>query len=158
MSGLRQLWWACELLVAEHRSEQPLHSFALDPLQPEFAIAFEHSVLGTPVVDTYRVRVDHGEHRIWLVQERFQGQGYGLPYTAGPQETLQKLGEDWLLTLNRVVDPLVIRPLPVAAMRLKVGENTWLLADLAGNTSTALVLTARGCGMKENDSARHENR
>ncbi len=155
MSGLGSLWWACELLVAEHRSEKPLHSFSLDMQRPQFAIAFEHSVLGTTVVDTYEVRVQQGQPQLWLVQERFRGQGYGLPDAAGPQEQLQRLGDDWLLSLNRLVDPLVIRPLPVTAMRLTVGSQTWLLADLAHNNTTALRFSARGCSKKENGSGTH---
>jgi hypothetical protein len=44
---------------------------------------FEHSVLGTPVEDRYRFTP-----RGWraLVEERFDGEGYGLPHAAGPGE------------------------------------------------------------------------
>ncbi len=142
----------CELLVAEHRSARPLHQLAIKPQQPEFSIIFEHSVLGTTVIDTYQVRVINGTHQTWLIRERFQGQGYGLPSSPGPFEQLKKVGDDWVLSTNRLIDPLVIRPLRIAAMRLQIGEKIWLLADLLNNpnnTNAALALSAQGCGKKE---------
>ena len=129
--------WACELVLSDHRSGAELQRLPLDPQAPEAQIAFEHSVLGTPVVDRYRFTPGAR-----LVEERFEGQGYGLPHTAGPGETLQRSGTGWRLQLDRAVQPLVVRPLPQQRMRLQLGQREWLLADFS---SQAIELTTRGC-------------
>ena len=128
---------ACELVLTEHRSGTPLQVLPLDATAPEARIAFEHSVLGTTVVDRYRFAP-----AAVLVEERFDGQGYGLPHTAGPGETLQRSGSGWLLHTRREVAPLVVRPLPQQRMRLLLGSREWLLADFSAQ---AIELTARGC-------------
>jgi hypothetical protein len=53
----------------------------LDAHRARVRIAFEHSVLGTPVVDRYRFTPACAPGR-----GAFDGQGYGLPHTAGPGE------------------------------------------------------------------------
>ena len=100
-------------------------------------IAFEHSVLGTTVVDRYRF-----SPQARLVEERFDGQGYGLPHMAGPGETLQRDGDAWVLQLDRPVHPLVVRPLPAQRMRLLLDGRSWLLADIA---TTAIHFSTQGC-------------
>ena len=128
---------ACELVLTEHRSGTLLQVLPLDASTPELRIAFEHSVLGTTVVDRYRFTPSAR-----LVEERFDGQGYGLPHTAGPGESLQRSGTGWRLLTDRAVHPLVVRPLPQQRMRLQLGEREWLLADFS---SQAIELTTRGC-------------
>ena len=128
---------ACELVLTEHRSGIELQRLPLDAGAPELRIAFEHSVLGTTVIDRYRFApIAH------LVEERFDGQGYGLPHTAGPGESLQREGDAWRLTLDRIVHPLVVRPLPKQHMRLLLGEREWLLA---GFSAQAIEFKAQGC-------------
>ena len=128
---------ACEAVLREHRSGAELARLPLDAAQPELRIAFEHSVLGTTVVDRYRF-TPHPR----LVEERFDGQGYGLPHAAGPGETLQRDGTGWRLVLDRAVDPLVVRPLPAQRMRIVLADRELPLATLS---SVAIEIAARGC-------------
>lgn len=128
---------ACEAVLREHRSGAELARLPLDAAQPELRIAFEHSVLGTTVVDRYRFTP-----RPRLVEERFDGQGYGLPHAAGPGETLQRDGAGWRLVLDRAVDPLVVRPLPAQRMRIVLADRELPLATLS---SAAIEIAARGC-------------
>ena len=128
---------ACELVLSEHRSGIELHRLPLDAAAPEVRVAFEHSVLGTPVVDRYRFTP-----QAHLIEERFEGVGYGLPHAAGPGETLQRDGAGWLLRLDRAVQPLVVRPLPQQHMRLVLPGGEW---PLAAFSMKAIQLTAQGC-------------
>jgi hypothetical protein len=128
---------ACELVLSEHRSGAELTRLPLDAAAPQVRIAFEHSVLGTTVIDRYRFAP-----QAHLVEERFDGQGYGLAHAAGPGETLIRDGAGWRLLLDRLVDPLVVRPLPLQRMRLLLGEREWLLGALSDQ---AIELNARGC-------------
>jgi hypothetical protein len=129
---------ACELVLSEHRSGAELTRLPLDAAAPQLRIAFEHSVLGSTVIDRYRFAP-----QAHLVEERFDGQGYGLPHAAGPGETLIRDATGWRLLLDRLVDPLVVRPLPQLHMRLLLGEREWLLG---GFSAQAIELRARGCG------------
>lgn len=129
---------ACELHLIDHRSGAPLLSLPLDPAAPEVRIAFEHSVLGSTVIDRYRFTP-----AAVLVEEEFDGEGYGLPAAPQPGERLQR-GADGRqrLTLARPVDPLVIRPLPSQRMRLLLPARDLLLASLP---SSSIELRATGC-------------
>jgi hypothetical protein len=128
---------ACTLLLSEHRSERPL-------LQAPWStrtlrVSFVHSVLGTPVEDHYVWR-DGG----WvLVEERFAGEGYGLPHApAAGEQWLRQDGRTRLL-LNRSVMPLVIRPLPAQQMALHLDDGRhWRLAELSAQ---AIELRTQGC-------------
>lgn len=135
--------FACELVLTEHRGERPLARLALDPQRPAARIAFTHSVLGTPVVDHYEWRADASGWRAHLVQEHFEGEGYGLPHAAGPGETLERAGAGWRLHMDRVVDPLVVLPLPAQAMRVVVGEGPALL--LGALSTQSIQFRAIGC-------------
>jgi hypothetical protein len=128
---------ACEAVLREHRSGAELKRLPLDAAAPELLIAFEHSVLGTTVVDRYRFTpVPH------LIEERFEGEGYGLPHAAGDGETLQRDGGGWRLTLNRNVDPLVVRPLSQQRMRIVLAGRELPLATLSAQ---AIEIFVRGC-------------
>jgi hypothetical protein len=129
---------ACELLLQEQRSGLPLLRLPLDPQAPDLRIAFVHSVLGTPVTDHYRF-----SPQARLVSETFEGDGYGLPHAAGPGETLERHGRGWRLHLDRLVHPLVVRPLRAQRMRLLLPDRELLLADLSGQ---AIEIQALGCG------------
>ncbi|WP_418315624.1 DUF1850 domain-containing protein [Piscinibacter sakaiensis] len=132
---------ACELLLAEHRSGRPLARLALDPQRPTATVAFTHSVLGTPVSDRYEWRHEGPASRAHLVEERFEGDGYGLPNAAGPGQTLTRDGAGWRLQLDRVVDPLVLPP--VQQMRVLIdGQQPLLLSSL---TNKSVALRAEGC-------------
>jgi hypothetical protein len=128
---------ACDLVLTEHRSGRELKRIAMPAARPSAAIAFEHSVLGTTVTDTYAFR----PHAV-LVEERFAGTGYGLPYGAAPGERLVRDGEGWRLELQRPVDPLVVRPLPSQNMRLLLSSGPMRLADLS---TQAIELQLRDC-------------
>ena len=128
---------ACELVLSEHRSGIELHRLPLDPAAPEVRVAFEHSVLGTPVVDRYRFTP-----LARLIEERFEGEGYGLPHLAGDGETLQRDGAGWLLRLDRAVQPLVVRPLPQLRMRLLLPGGEW---PLAAYSRQAIQITVQDC-------------
>ena len=130
---------ACELLLTAHRSGQELLRLPMNAAAPELRIAFEHSVLGTTVIDRY---VFSPQAR--LIEERFSGVGYGLPNAAGPGERLERIGdsESWRLQLDRPVQPLVVRPLPAQRMRLQLAEGDLLLSKLS---DMAIEIQARGC-------------
>ena len=128
---------ACTLLLTEHRSRRPL----LQTPWPTrtLSVSFVHSVLGTPVEDRYVWR-DAG----WvLVEERFSGEGYGLPHApAAGEQWLQQDGQTRLL-LNRSVTPLVIRSLAAQRMQLRLDDGRqWRLAELSAQ---AVELHTQGC-------------
>ena len=128
---------ACELRLTEHRSGRELKRLPLDREAPEIRIAFEHSVLGTTVIDRYRFTPAP-----LLVEEEFEGEGYGLPAAAGPGERLERIGTRQRMTLARPVDPLVVRALAGPRMRLLLPQGELLLANLG---APAVALDAVGC-------------
>lgn len=128
---------ACELRLSEHRSGRELMRLPLNPQAPEVRIAFEHSVLGTTVIDRYRFTPAP-----LLVEEEFEVEGYGLPAAAGPGERLEQVGMRKRLTLARTVDPLVVRALAEPRMRLLLPQGELLLARLG---AAAVALEAVGC-------------
>lgn len=129
---------ACELRLLEHRSGQLLMRLPLDPTSATLQVAFEHSVLGTTVIDTYRFTP-----AAVLIEESFEGEGYGLPHAAGPGERLSRQGVRQRLQLNRRIDPLIIRPLPEQRMRLVMPTHDLLLSSVSA--SAALELRAQDC-------------
>lgn len=138
---------ACELVLSEHRSGQPLARLVLSESQPAFDIAFTHSVLGTPVLDRYRWHSAPDGGHAELVEEWFDGEGYGLPASAGTGETLSRVttpeGPRWRLQTSRTVHPLVVRPLPAQRMRVLVeGQAPLLLGALS---TQAVLLQAENC-------------
>lgn len=131
---------ACELRAREHRSgREVLHAPLAGAGVPEMRVSFVHSVLGTPVEDRYQWRAG-----TWvLVEERFEGEGYGLPHAAGAGERMERTPEGWRLHLARPVQPLVVRPLLAQRMRLTLDDGrTWLLGEL---TTQSLELRLHGC-------------
>ena len=134
---------ACELVLSEQRSGRELTRLPLDAREPSARIAFTHSVLGTPVADRYVWRRDRTGWRAHLVEEHFEGDGYGLPYAAGPNETLVREGPGWRLALDRVVDPLVVLPLPSQRMRVVIDAREPVL--LGSLTSASVRFRVSGC-------------
>lgn len=133
---------ACELRAQEHRSGREVLRAPMPgggTGVPELRVSFVHSVLGTPVEDRYQWRTG-----TWvLVEERFEGEGYGLPHVAGEGERLERTPEGWRLHLARSVEPLVVRPLLTQRMRLTLDDGrTWLLGQL---TTQPLDLRLHGC-------------
>lgn len=131
---------ACELRAMEHRSGRELLRAPLAGAGvPELRVSFVHSVLGTPVEDRYQWRAG-----TWvLIEERFEGEGYGLPHAAEAGERLERTATGWRLHLERSVEPLVVRPLLAQRMRLTLDDGrTWLLGAL---TTQAVELRAEGC-------------
>ncbi|MCF8167877.1 MAG: DUF1850 domain-containing protein [Rhodoferax sp.] len=137
----------CELVLTEHRSGKLLQRVALDPDRLTADIAFTHSVLGTPVLDRYVWRHGPSGWRAYLVEERFQGEGYGLATSAGPGETLTREnlagGTFWRLRLKRLVDPLVVLPLPEQAMRVVLADQREVL--LGSISRTSVEFRAENC-------------
>lgn len=120
----------CELVLTDHRGDRKLARWEL-PQAPRFTIRFTHSVLRTSVRDTYEMRRHPQGWRAHLLEERFDGEGYGLPHAAlGPGESLHPTQTGWLLRLNRPVDPLVVRPTPEQDAWLEVGGRSVRLLDL----------------------------
>ena len=131
---------ACELRAQEHRSgREVLRASLAASSVPELRVTFVHSVLGTAVEDRYLWRSG-----TWvLVEERFEGEGYGLPHAAGSGERLERTATGWRLHLERKVEPLVIRPLLAQRMRLTLDDGrTWLLGELS---TQAVELRTEGC-------------
>jgi hypothetical protein len=137
---------ACTLVLADHRSGHLLARVPLDPAAPGLRVAFTHSVLGTPVEDRYVFRPGPEGWQAVLVEERWQGEGYGLPIAAGPGETLERDGEGWRLTLQRPVHPLVVRSLPSQRMRVIVdGRPPMLLGALKTPAPRSVAMRVDGC-------------
>ena len=104
----------------------------LNSTLPTADIAFTHSVLGTPVLDRYVWRSKPQGWRAHLIEERFEGEGYGLPTQAAAGERLERYGAGSRLLLNRVVDPLVVLPLPAQSMRIVLpDQREFLLGQLS---------------------------
>jgi len=137
---------ACELVLSEHRSGRELARLPLAGARPEARVAFTHSVLGTPVADRYQWRHDGAGWRAHLVEERYEGDGYGLPNAAAAGETLVRTGAGWKLSLDRVVDPLVVLPLPAQRMRVAVEGRPPLLLGSLTRVSVAFAVT--GCALQ----------
>ena len=129
----------CELVLSEYRTDRVLARLALDPERPAARIAFTHSVLGTPVVDYYEWRPSaDGSWRAHMVQEHYEGDGYGLPNAAAAGERLVRDGEGWRLYLDRIVHPLVVLPLPAQSMRVIIGARPAVLLGSLSNQSIAM--------------------
>ena len=123
---------ACELVLTEHRSGVFLMRLPLNSTLPAADIAFTHSVLGTPVLDRYVWRFGPHGWLAHLIEERFEGEGYGLPTQAAAGERLERYGAGSRLLLNRVVDPLVVLPLPAQSMRIVLpDQREFLLGQLS---------------------------
>jgi hypothetical protein len=133
----------CALVLAEQRSGREVMRLPLDTQQPAAQVTFTHSVLGTPVIDRYVWRRDADRWRAHLVEERFEGEGYGLPIAAGPGETLTRDGAGWRLTLDRLVDPLVVRPSMPQGTRVQGGRTP--AVALAELTTRPVELRVAGC-------------
>jgi hypothetical protein len=134
----------CELVLSEHRSERVLTRLALDPQRPAARIAFTHSVLNTPVVDYYEWRADGaGQWRAHIVQEHYEGDGYGLPNAAAAGERMERDGDGWRLYLDRIVHPLVVLPLPSQSMRVLIGTRAPVLLGSLSNKS--INMQAENC-------------
>ena len=138
-AGLSQVPGACELQLRDARSGRELQRLPLDPRAPEIRIAFEHSVLGTTVIDRYRFTPTPV-----LVEEEFEGEGYGLPAAPGPGERLERLGPRQRLSLHRPVDPLVVRALAAQRMRLLLPTGELLLASLGAPSVAVEALACAG--------------
>ncbi len=137
---------ACTLVLTEHRSARVLARLPLDPATPALRVAFTHSVLGTPVEDRYVFRPGAGGWRAVLVEERWQGEGYGLPIAAGPGEALVRDGDGWRLTLQREVQPLVVLALPAQHMRVLIdGRPPLLLGSLGPPPPVSVAMTVEDC-------------
>ncbi|MFO1330129.1 MAG: DUF1850 domain-containing protein [Rubrivivax sp.] len=135
MTTAAAVWAACELLLLDPRSGTELQRLTLPA--PELVLAFEHSVLGTTVEDRYVFTP-----RAQLVEERFDGQGYGLPHAAGPGETLERDGTGWRLRTRREVHPLVVRALPAQALRVRLPGAE---LPLAAWSARGIELRLQGC-------------
>lgn len=137
--ALLTTWWsvpfgaqACELVLTEHRSGILLTRLPLNSTLPSADISFTHSVLGTPVLDRYVWQSSPQGWRAHLIEERFEGEGYGLPTHAAEGERLERYGAGSRLLLNRVVDPLVVLPLPAQSMRIVLpDQREFLLGKLS---------------------------
>ncbi|MBM3384253.1 MAG: DUF1850 domain-containing protein [Betaproteobacteria bacterium] len=127
----------CELRALDARSQRELSRWPLNPAAAEVRLAFEHSVLGTTVIDRYRFTPD-----AVLVEEEFEGEGYGLPAAPGPDEQLLREGKRQRLLLHRPVVPLTLRSVPSQRMRLLLPQGEVLLASLG---AASVTLEAVGC-------------
>lgn len=133
---------ACELVLAEHRADRVVARWPVQ-LPVQFVIRFTHSVLRTPVQDHYVMRWESAGWRARLVEERFEGDGYGLPHAAlGPGEALERAGAGWRLRLDRQVHPLVVRPTPEQDPWLEAGGREVRLIALGRN---AMAVRLVGC-------------
>lgn len=137
---------ACELVLAGSRSARELARLPLHANPPSARIEFIHSVLGSQVSDHYVWRMDGGQWRAHLIEERFEGQGYGLPHQAGPGETLTREGEVWRLRLDRLVHPLQAMPLPAQRTRLLVEDRPPIyLGALGGVGGESIQIRVERC-------------
>jgi hypothetical protein len=134
---------ACDLVLFEHRSGKEVLRWPTSQNPIKFNVSFTHSVLGTPVVDKYEFRSIHGSLKAVLVEEFFEGQGYGLPYGAtSPGEKFERTAQGWRLSMNRLVDPLIQLPLPSQNIRLSMGQQSILLGSLS---PYSMLITTQRC-------------
>jgi len=134
---------ACYLTLTQHRTGLPLASILMQQRPVQFSVEFIHSVLGTRVSDLYEMRSDGKQWRAFLIEETFEGQGYGLPYGAtAPGERYERVGDGWRLTLNRVIDPLVQLPLPQQEIDLVWPIGRIRIASLS---ESSVRITLEGC-------------
>lgn len=137
---------ACELVLAGSRSARELARLPLHADPPSVRIEFTHSVLGSQVSDHYVWRQEGGQWRAHLIEERFEGHGYGLPHQAAPGETLTREGEVWRLRLDRLVHPLQAMPLPAQQTRLLVdGRAPILLGTLGAVGGESIQIRVEHC-------------
>lgn len=133
----------CYLTLTQHRTGLLLAKVLMRQQPARFSIEFIHSVLGTRVSDQYELRSDGANWRAHLIEEVFDGQGYGLPYAAlEPGERFERFGEGWRLTLDRVVEPLVQLPLPEQKIELVLPDGRLRLGALS---ETSVRITLEGC-------------
>lgn len=154
LCSVAALWAAvacsCELVLTEHRTGRVAARWTATVQPVRFGISFEHSVLGTTVRDQYEMRPHAGRARAHLVEEVFDGEGYGLPYAAlQPGEALTSAVAGSRLVLDRVIDPLVVRTLPAQNARLEFAGRTTRLADLGGQS---LAVETQGCNTPSSTS------
>jgi hypothetical protein len=134
---------SCELVVTEHRSGREVLRWPINEQPPTFTVSFIHSVLNTPVVDRYELRFVQGQWKSFLVEEAFEGQGYGLPYgETSPGERYERTTQGWRLVMNRLVDPLVQLPLASQNVALSMQDRSVRLADLSRHS---MRIEAQGC-------------
>lgn len=144
---------ACELLLLEPRTERELQRLRFpNSAEPALTLSFVHSVLGTTVQDHYRWRAG-----LWvLVQESFVGEGYGLPHAAQAGERLtREANGQWTLHTQRVVAPLVVRP--VSQMQLGLAGRSPIRLDTlttptVGTTAGAMAIELRAVGCAKTQS------
>ncbi len=133
----------CDLVVTEHRADREVLRWPINEQPPTFTVSFIHSVLGTAVVDRYEVRPVLGQWKSFLVEETFEGQGYGLPYgETSPGERFERTAQGWRLVMNRLVDPLVQLPLASQNVELRLQNRSVRLADLS---RYSMRIEVQGC-------------
>ncbi len=115
---------------------------ALDAARPAFRVSFLHSVHGTEVLDRYEVRAG----RIVLVEESFEGQGYGLPSSLQPGERLSVEGGRTRLHTAREVTPLAVRASRAQRTTVHVDAPVRTALLLAGFGEIGVRFEAIGCG------------
>ena len=134
---------ACDLVLAEHRSGKEVLRWPITERPIAFAVSFVHSVLHTPVRDSYEARQTDGRWKLYLVQETHEGQGYGLPYGATADgERYVRTEKGWQLTMNRLIDPLVQLPLPSQNITLHFEGRSALLGDLS---TRSILIEVQNC-------------
>ena len=134
---------ACDLVLVEYRSGTEVLRWPVLKQPVQFSVSFTHSVLGTHVIDRYIFRQVDGTLKAFIVEESFEGQGYGLPYGAtSPGETFKRTEQGWRLTMNRMIDPLVQLPLPSQNIRLTMDDRSILLGSLS---KRSMLITTQHC-------------
>ena len=134
---------ACELALVEHRTDRDLTTIAISPDAPRFQVRFTHSVLSTEVIDFYEWQRTANGWKVFLTAEEFEGEGYGLAHGAQAGEQFIRVhdrpGGAWRLITHRLVDPLVIRPLPEQHMRVVIAPDTEIKLANLGSPQSVLV-------------------
>lgn len=105
-------------------------------------MSFRHSVHGTEVVDRYQVR----NGRVVLVEESFEGEGYGLPSSLQPGERISVQGDRTTLHTAREVTPLAVRASRAQRTTVHVDApyaRTLILAELG---EIGVRFDPSGCG------------
>ena len=133
----------CYLTLTQHRTGLALAKILMVHTPVRFSIEFTHSVLGTRVRDFYEMRLAEGRWQAHLIEERFEGQGYGLPYAATePGQRYERDANGWRLTLDRVIDPLVQLPLPEQKIDLVWPGGQLRIASLS---QSSVLISLEGC-------------
>lgn len=108
------------------------------------ALAYNHSVERTPVVDTYRVR----GQRLEMTRMAFESYGWGLPADAN----VTRVNGQYVYDPPGSYEQLTVQPGRIAGHRLVVGDRTYDLVARSNAQAVRLTVVRRPLLVAATDS------